>query len=303
MDTQNIETITDNLAKGYKQLVLGTFQEASQIKIQRRADQGLRDRWLYTANLPLFRMNSGDLEYGLSGRQAFDAIAGENIDEFVQQILQNGVYKLTAPQVEKLESLAADIVWAKAAELNLKRENSEWSYFFIDTQDIAADKLTQARKSLAAKAYGSMTAKSLSEQELSDYGETMKMLNKQGGIRQTRLWLPTPVHINGYLTDGVVFARAAKLYGFGSDSGFDAYIRNVNDHGGLRGVRRVVAPQGRALENEETKQGSSAPQEITLADCYQRVLADPVQAVRALDDERAAGLSRILADYLAARKQ
>ncbi len=185
MDNQNIETITNSLAKGYTQLVPGTFQEASQIQIQRRTDRDLRSKWLYTANLPLFRMNDKGLEYGLSGRQAFDALAGENIDEFVRQILRHGVYKFTVPQIEKLESLAADIVWAQAAELNLKRENSEWSYFLINTLDTAASNLTTSQKSLAAKAHGSMEAKHFPEQELSDYGETMKMLDKQGGIRQT----------------------------------------------------------------------------------------------------------------------
>ncbi len=239
MDTQNIETVTNTLAEGYKQLVLGTFQEASQIQIQRRADRDLRNRWVYTANLPLFRMNGGNLEYGLSGRQAFDVLAGENIDEFVQQIHQNDVYKFTVRQIEKLESLAADIVWAKAADLNLKQENSEWSYFLINTLDTAADKLTQAQKSLAAKAHGSMTAKSLSEQELSDYGETMIMIYKHSGIRQTRLWLPNPVHIKDYLIDGGVVARAAELCSFDNISLLCASIRVVYFRCGLRGVRRA----------------------------------------------------------------
>ncbi len=310
MDNQNIETITNSLAEGYKQLVPGTFQEASQIQIQRRADRDLRNRWVYTANLPLFRMNGGDLEYGLGGRQAFDAIAGENIDEFVRQIHPNGgYYKLTTPQMEKLESLAADIVWAKAADLDLNKENSEWSYFLIDTQDTAADKLTPSQKSLAAKAHGSMEAKSFPEQKLSDYGETMEMLDKQGDIRQTRLWLPTPVHIDKYLTDGAVVARAAGLYGFGSDSNLDAYIREVVVHDGLRGVRRaslsepavpVVSPVGGGLKKTGS---SSAPSKITCAEHYDALLTNPEGALSALNDKRAGGIAKLLADYLAAQAQ
>ncbi len=72
----------------------------------------------------------------------------------------------------------------------------------------------------------------------------------------------------------------------------------------------VVAPQvleragselsqvTRASEKREVPDAAVAPQEITLDACYQRLLTDPARAVQALNAERVAGLSRIVADYL-----
>ena len=224
MNASGIETITNNLADGYNQLVPGTFQEAYEVQNRRRTDSDLRarldlrKRWVYTANLPLYRIREGSLEYGLSGRQAFDDIAGKNINKFTRQILQKGAYRLTKPQVRKLENLAADIVWAKAADLNLVCNSEEWSYFLIDTSDITAGSLNDAQKPFAAKAYGSMETKYTPEQKLSDYGENMSMLKREGKINKTRLFLPTPAYIEGYLGDGVVVALASGLGDFGLDS-------------------------------------------------------------------------------------
>lgn len=46
-----------------------------------------------------------------------------------------------------------------------------------------------------------------------------------------------------------------------------------------------------------------APQQITLDDCYQRILANPAPAAAALNDTRAVGLLRILTEYLATKAQ
>ena len=239
MNASGIETVTNNLADGYKQIVQGTFQEASQVQNQRRIDLDLRNRGVYTANLPLFRIREGNLEYGLSGRQAFDAIAGENIGEFTGQIIQNGVYRLTEPQAKKLEGLTADIVWAKATDLDLERVNDEWSYFIIDTSDVTAKKLNAAQRLFAVKVHGSMETKYDPTQKLPDYGENMNML--QGRIQKTRLWLPTSRHIESYLKEGEVVARASGLGDFVSDSYFDANVRDGSNHFALRGVRLKVA--------------------------------------------------------------
>ncbi len=241
-----IETITDNLADGYNELEKGTFQESSEVQNQRRADPSLRSRWTYTANLPLFRIQNGNLEYGLSGRQTFDAIAGEDIGKFTRQIVGDGVYRLDEQQIKQLEGLDANIVWAKAEDLDLKKQSDEGSYLLIDTSDIKAEKLNDAQKPFAVKVHGSMESKYYPEQKLPDYGENMNMLAEDGGIRQTRLWLPTPSHIGGYLKEGGVVARASRLSSFSNRSNVDADDRNADVHGALRGVLFEKVAEGDA---------------------------------------------------------
>jgi hypothetical protein len=233
----DIETITNNLADGYDKLEPETFQEASEVQIQRRTNDSLRNRWVYTANLPLFRMNNDTLEYGLSGRQTFDAIAGADIQDFAAKILKNGVYRLTSSQTEQLEELAADIVWAKADDLGLQGDTDEWSYFLIDTSDLNAERLNDSQRLFAVKTHGSLDSKYDPKQQTHDYGETMKMLQRR--ISQTRLWLPTQNHIKAYVKDGNVVARASRLYGFDGSSYFNADYRSVGSLGALRGVPKI----------------------------------------------------------------
>jgi len=274
-----LETIKDNLANGYKRLEKGTFQEAAEIQIQRRSDNSLRNNWFYTANLPLFRMNDGILEYGLSGRKTFDAIAGADIQDFTAQILENGVFRLTQSQKNQLEESSSDIVWAKADELGLKKDNDEWSYFPIRTSDLNAEKLNASQRLFAAKAHGSMDSKYGPEQKLSDYGKTMEMLRPM--ISQTRIWLPTQNHITKYVKEGDTVARASWLGSFGSDSVFGASDRGVDFHDALRGVRKGVA-EGDSEKIDAYKQA------------YNALRTNPGK----LTPEMIADLSQLVADHL-----
>ncbi len=237
MTDLNIETITNNLADGYNELEKGTFQEASEVQNLRRTNHSLRDRWVYTANLPLFRIHNRCLEYGLGGRQSFDTIAGADIGEFTRQIINNWVYELTSSQVDQIGNL--DIFWAKASDLKLKKQNDSWSYFLIDTSDLNAEKLNDSQRPFAVKAHGSLELKYDPEQELFDYGENMNILRNEGEINETRIWLPTPNHIKGYIKKGGVVARVSRLDYFGSFSLFDAGLRDVGSRGGLCGVPKV----------------------------------------------------------------
>jgi len=235
----DIETITNNLADGYEELKEKNlqFQEASEVQIQRRTNDSLKNRWLYIANLPLFRVQDGNLEYGLSGRQTFDTIAGVDIQDFSTQILKNGVYVLTQSQTEQLEELAGDIVWAKADGLGLKRKNDAWSYFLIDTSDLNGKNLNQDQRPFSAKVYGSLDSKYDFKQESPDYGEAMKMLS--GKISKTTIWLPNQDHIKKYVKNGDVVARASGLDSFDVVSLFLAGCFGVGSHGGLCGVPKI----------------------------------------------------------------
>ncbi len=240
MTDLNIETITNNLADGYNELEKGTLQEASEVQNRRRTNHTLRNRGVYTANLPLFRIHDKCLEYGLGGRQSFDTIAGADIGEFTRQIFKNRIYELTPSQVDRLESLG--VFWVKASDLKLKKHNffNNWSYFLIDTSDVTAEKLNDSQRFFAVKAHGSLVLKYDSKQELPDYGENMNMLREEGEINKTGIWLPTPDHIKGYIKEGGVVARVSGLGDFGVTSNFVALFREVDDHLGLCGVPKFA---------------------------------------------------------------
>ena len=235
-----LETITDNLAQGYKRLVHGTMLEASQIQNQRRVDDSsLQDRWFYPANLPLYRLQDGELVYGLSGAATFNHIAGADIDEFTKQIRENGVYALTEDQIKYGEN-AKDIVWAEANQLKLKEDENthDWSYFIINTQNPA---LNPPQQLFATKVHGSMKEKYNPQQKNSDFHENMSMLSKR--ISETKIWLPTPEHIMQYLKKapkGAIVARASWLNSFSNNSYFNANSRNVDSRNALRGVPCVA---------------------------------------------------------------
>lgn len=245
MSTLMLETITDTLAGGYKRLEKGTFQESSEVQNQRRTiEQDLRKRWVYTAHIFLARLAAdSSVEFGLSGRPGFDAIAGEDIDKFTGEILdgRGNVYNLTPAQIQLIPTLT-DIVWARAGSSDLGLVHGslypEWGYFPINTSDVRAEKLSRIQSLFAEKAHGSLTAKYVPEQNLTDYGENMQMLNG-AGIEQTRFWLPHPNHIIQYIGPGKVVARASWLNSLGNSSDFGADNRNVSDHVALRGVKVV----------------------------------------------------------------
>lgn len=114
---------------------------------------------------------------------------------------------------------------------------------------------------------------------------------KQKGIKDTRLWLPTPEYVAQVLAEVKdPFWRASWLCNFSDSSNFNADDRNFDFDYRLRGVRRrasisepvSVCPQGDALKN--------APYTIA----FQRVISSPQE----LDDTKAAELSNLVTLYL-----
>ena len=286
-----LEIITNSLAGGYQQLVVGTFQEASEIMNARRLEpdpktkQELRDRYFYTANLSLARIIGGNLEYGLSGREAFDGIAGQDIGEFSRQLINSGFYRLTPEQIAALPNFTG-IEWVDPSKLNLQTVpgNRQWGFVEVDTSDYSAEKLNKDQRRIAQKPYGGMERKQDPNQEYSDFGENMKMLNA-ADKRTTRIYFPTPEYVGESIKKGEVVARASRLSHFDNDSWFYAGGRNVDNHGGLRGVRNVAA------------EGGAPKVEGPIEQAYQTILRDPALSVQKITPQIATGLSGLLQMY------
>lgn len=234
MKDRKIETIEGGLklADGYKKIKRGTFQEASQIQNQRRVDDPqMKHKSFYTANLGLYKVAGfGKLKYGLSGRKTFDAIAGKKINEFVKQLLENDVYKLTDQQIEELEKLESDIVWVNAKDLYFDEDLWSESYFKIYTQRHSPSELKSAQLAFAVKVHGSMDSKYDPEQSRPDYHENINMLS---GIAQTRIWLANPEFIKKRIIKGEVIAMASKL---GDIGGMSSEFWATVNHFGVSGA-------------------------------------------------------------------
>ncbi|MEK6863291.1 MAG: hypothetical protein AABW53_01195, partial [Nanoarchaeota archaeon] len=59
-----------------------------------------------------------------------------------------------------------------------------------------------------------------------------------------------------------------------------------------------LAPAGRGAQNSGPYR-TSAPNSFVI--CYDTILSDPENAVKVLNDERAAGLAKLLGSYLSAK--
>lgn len=204
-----VVNIRDNLASGYKRMSEGmiNFAEASEVLNQkRRFERDLIYDWVYTANLVLVKFGSdGSKEVGITGRTVFKNIAGENIDNFCNQILnrKGNFYKLTPKEISSLPYMGLDINWAKSSDLNLYDDEGT-SIFSIYTYDRKAKNLNPAEKLIVQKVFGSLNKKYDPEQKLSDYEENMKMLN-DAGIGETFIFFPSLTDIvNHFETEEVV---------------------------------------------------------------------------------------------------
>ena len=282
---RTLEIITDSLAGGYPQLVVGTFQEASEIMNRRRLEpnpntrQKLRYSHFYTANLPLERIRDGKLEYGLSGRETFYGIAGQDIGEFSRQLTDMGFYRPTPEQIAALPSFA-DIEWVDPSKLNLQihEHNPNWSFFEVDTSDYSAKKLNGDQRRVAQRAYGSMERKQGHDREYTDFGENMNMI-RVAGKTTTRIYFPTPSYAKESIKGGEVVARYSWLDGANYGSWFSAGGRDVSfANFGLLGVRNL-------------EEGGAPKVVYPLAQAYRSVLnAYPTPPVRLMIPEIATRL-------------
>jgi len=278
-----LETITASLANGYKQLQPDTFQTSAEITTARREDitsdkaerQELRTRCFWTANLGLYGNNGKELQYGIGGRQTFNAIAGPDIDEFCRQLTQTDKYHLTEEQAQSLD--ASGIVWANPADLRLKGTEKEWRYFEISPSN--PDNLNQAQRALAEASYG----------QGDDFVGNMNMLAE--ARTNPKIYVLNPEYVMEETEQGEVIARACWLGGFYNDSKFDANSRDVNNSNGLRGVRLVREADEQKIEEDP----------ITSA--YHTLLIDPKKSAERLSPDTAAGIADILRLYLILRSK
>ena len=284
-----LENVTGNLL-AYKGLEPGTFQHVDQLTTERRTNHGLRNQRFYTADGELYTVQKREHLWVIT-REPQNLVL-ENIDEAYRQLTGQGDY---FPDTEAAQTSLEhkDSVVVNLEGLKLVKDNDQYGHFVVDPK--AVNKLNSEQRKAAQRIYGP---------DEENFGQNMEMFAEAGKTPYVFVLMPDYVQSTLRSNDKEFVGRASRLGDFDYNSNFIAVDRDGSNHYALRGVRGGAAPQGRAaLEKGLVPNVAVAPQEITLARCYEVLLADTQSAVAALDDEKAAGLSGLVRDYLATRAQ
>ena len=235
MPIDNLVSIQGPLIEIFSQLDSNTIQHADEITNARRANEELRNQWLWTADGTIYTIEqdsckhcgsdcSGPEDAFLYLTRGKDNPIFKNIQEATRQLIHNYNY---VPSKEDLEAAinSEDTLKAKLTDLNLQSYSSEWSYFEIDTKKYG--QLNPEQRKVAERVYG----------QGNDFQENMKMLRKEAGINTTRVYVLTPNYIKEHAENDSAIARACRLSNFDGDSYFDANGSYVGDPNyWLRGV-------------------------------------------------------------------
>ena len=283
-----LETITGDL-RAYAQLENGTFQHVDQLQAERQSNLGLRDHWFYTADGNGYFLRDGGVDWVIT-REAENLVLRhlDAPDSSYDQLVNTGNYRPGNVEAQSAKGAESTVVvdMNQLRLLCLSGPVEEWRYLRIRTEDgfiLTGDGYEapneEEQKVLTRLGYTSGTFKMLRESEQHIEGTCIYVLNPAyvakevaKDLEHDSLW------------------RASWLLDFNGDSYFDASLRDIDFHGRLRGVLASGA--------SNVPEGHDAP-ETDYASYYKALLANPAEAVEALDDAIVAGLSKIIADYQA----
>lgn len=217
-----------NLASIYGLFVPSTINTGSQISADRITDEGLHNRWIYTANAALATKREGKLLLGIGlTPSAFNVVFGKNTREACNELVDMGYIHLAPAQKELVLRLekSGEVVFVDSKDLDLHGQEAEYRHFPIRTKNYQKD-VTAARMPLVSAGYGSGDI----------LRRVMDNLRVNGRIKETRVFTINPYHAAEHVEDGEIVARASRLVDFCADSIFIANVRNVSNHYALRGV-------------------------------------------------------------------
>ena len=225
MTLDNLVNIQGRLAETYSQLDPNTIQHSAQIMNDRRTDKDLRNKWFWTADFSMYKVEDDEAVIYIAGRE--NNLIFNNIDEATNQLRRNDNYVLEpgeiATVVASVES--GETLRVKHSDLNLEKYDHEFSYFEIDTDNF--DKtLNQEQRAVAERFYG----------QGNDFEKNMEMLN-ESGISKTKVYVLNSDYVKNHIEEDGAVARACGLGSFGFGSSVIAGGRCVvNPGGSLRGV-------------------------------------------------------------------
>ena len=223
---------TGPLAETYKLLDTNTINTGSEISAARIMNKELQQTWLYTANVPFATKRKGKLLLGIGGREAFNAVFGQNTDAVCAELIKDKYIHLNPGQRDLILRLehSGQVVFVEPNSLDLKGSDDRYSSFPIRTDKYSKD-VTVARMPFVNAGYGS-----------GDMLErVMDNLRETGKISETGIHIMNPEHAAENVRDGAIVARASRARGFDGNSWFDADDWVVDSRFGLRGILKNVA--------------------------------------------------------------
>jgi hypothetical protein len=264
-----------NLVNGFDPL---TIQHSDEICKARITDEDMRGQWFWTGDAPLYQVDGKEVILHLG--RAEDNLVFRHIDDAVSQISKTGNF---IPSLEEANGLmAADTTLkVKLSDLKLRKHDAEFSYFAVSTTKY--NNLNPSQRAFAERVYGS-------GDDFKQYMATLKAAGKDS----TRVYVLNPEYVKKNVGDEGVLCRASVLYVFDCDSNFSAGGRLIgSDFRRVRGVRRheVEAVDDVTQKIEDPVSGA-----------YDLLLSpdNAEKAVSLMTQGRAAGLLRLVSNYMAA---
>jgi len=238
-DPKDLRIIPGNLAQVIKDSEPYSRQTGfgvSLVRAKYRTDPNLAtqlaDTFFYVANASLFMRKGKKVLAGITGRDGFNLVFGQDTETASNELKSNGFYKV--PHVKADALLASgDVTFVEFGALELKT-NPDYlypnGYFPIRTTNFTKD-VTIARAPFVRVSYG----EGFMLGQIMDYLAT----NPVRKISEIVIGLPSQDFVAEALKglrDGEMLAQACELGSFGLDSYFDAGYRDVYVHRALSGV-------------------------------------------------------------------
>ncbi len=231
----SLDTRTGALAELVPQFEEGSWLTSAELTKERITNKDLRSQWFYTANYGLYRVVDGKVRFAFGGREGNPIF--KNVAEASRQLLsqeQNYV-----PQAEDIAAAVQQaLVDVDMQDLQLQRYDDEFSYFWIDTKDYErTSDHVPAQRLVAEAVYG----------KGEDFNEAMHMLEEEGKIKKTRVYVLNPEYVLSKVGEGKApaVARACRLYDSAINASFIAEVRSVNLRSRLRGVPQAERADAR----------------------------------------------------------
>ncbi len=232
--TQMYAVRSGSLAQTYGLFVPGTLNTGAEISADRITDASLRSQWFYTANIPLATKRNGKLLLGMGGREAFNAVFGQDTEAVCQELINTGYIQLSPRKRDLILRLerSGEVAFVDPKEMALKGTDDEYRSFPIRTGNYDND-VTVPRMPFVGAGYGAGDM----------LGRVMDNL-KGNKISETGVYTMNPEHAAENVNDGGIVARASGLFGFVLDSWFGAGDRGVGNRDCLRGVLKSEPAEG-----------------------------------------------------------
>ncbi|MFH1510982.1 MAG: hypothetical protein ABIF10_04765 [Candidatus Woesearchaeota archaeon] len=234
---RQLQTIPGDLTTVVAKSEPWSRQTAAQIALARSMyDEGpqlatdLARIGFYTADVAIFIKERKQVLVGITGRDGFNIIYGQETKEVTDELTREGFYHVKGEKAAGINMLlGSQVTFVPIKELKLENEGT-YGCITIRTENFIKDS-TPAREPFVRAVFGEGLVRKQVMAYLAD--------NPIKKIHETRIYLPAPEVVEEALAKtekGEMIGRACWLSSFGNDSIFFAVDRFVGNRGALRGV-------------------------------------------------------------------